>query len=234
MDIYDELEQLVPQERKEAFLRLSRQLKEYGDHNPELLRIVEAMGFLSLYTHELPKRLSDTITQARAQLTTELRSLHTAQVAGLSGIHDELHKQVTALHEVAQRANSLARQLSFPDVDKIRAVTEGNAQTAHAIASAATTISERLAVNRLWHLVVIAGLTALYFAGGAWFVWNDHYNLQKNIYEHVSARTKDSVERLLADYGKQHLDNLKALTATGVRGPVGRDNRSGGTGLVLP
>lgn len=109
MDIYDELEQLVPQERKEAFLRLSRQLKEYGDHNPELLRIVEAMGFLSLYTHELPKRLSDTITQARAQLTTELRSLHTAQVAGLSGINDELHKQVTALHEVAQSANSLAR-----------------------------------------------------------------------------------------------------------------------------
>jgi hypothetical protein len=46
---FDELEQLVPQERKEAFLRLSRQLKEYGDHNPELLRIVEAMGFLSLY-----------------------------------------------------------------------------------------------------------------------------------------------------------------------------------------
>src|SRR5260221_1105550 len=74
MDIYDELEQLVPQERKEAFLRLSRQLKEYGDHNPELLRIVEAMGFLSLYTHELPKRLSDTITQARAQLSASLSS----------------------------------------------------------------------------------------------------------------------------------------------------------------
>ena len=36
MDIYDELEQLVPQERREAFLRLSRQLKEFGDHNPEL------------------------------------------------------------------------------------------------------------------------------------------------------------------------------------------------------
>ena len=58
MDIYDELEQLVPQERKEAFLRVARQLKEFGEHNPELLRIVEAMGFLSLYTAELPKRLS--------------------------------------------------------------------------------------------------------------------------------------------------------------------------------
>jgi hypothetical protein len=230
MDIYDELEQLVPQERKEAFLRLSRQLKEYGDHNPELLRIVEAMGFLSLYTHELPKRLSDTITQARAQLTTELRSLHTAQLAGLSGVNDELHKQVTVLHEVAQSANSLARQLSFPDVDKIRAITEGNAQTAHAIAS---TISQRLAVNRLWHLVVIAGLTALYFAGGAWFVWNDHHNLQKTIYEHVAARTRDAIERLQPDYVKQHLDNLKALVDTGVRVSVERDSVSGDTVLFL-
>jgi hypothetical protein len=233
MDIYDELEQLVPQERKEAFLRLSRQLKEYGDHNPELLRIVEAMGFLSLFTHELPKRLSDTITQARAQLTTELRSLHTAQLAGLSGINDELHKEVTALHEVAQSANSLARQLSFPDVDKIRAITEGNALTAHAIASAATAISRRLAVNRLWHLFVIVGLTALYFAGGAWFVWNDHHNLQKTIYEHVAARTKDAIERLQPDYVKQHLDNLKALVDTGVRVSVERDSDSGDTVLFL-
>ena len=54
MDIYDELEQLVPQERKEAFLRVARQLKEFGEHNPELLRIVEAMGFLSLYTQSFP------------------------------------------------------------------------------------------------------------------------------------------------------------------------------------
>jgi hypothetical protein len=233
MDIYDELEQLVPQERKEAFLRLSRQLKEYGDHNPALLRIVEAMGFLSLYTHELPKRLSDTITQARAQLTTELRSLHTAQVAGLSGINDELHKQVTALHEVAQSANSLARQFSFPGVDKIRAITESNAQTAHAIASAATTTSRRLAVNRLWHLVVIAGLTALYFAGGAWFVWNDHHSLQKTIYEHVAARTKDAIERLQPDYINQHLSNLKALLDTGVSISVERDHLSGDTVLFF-
>ena len=54
MDIYDQLEQLVPQERKEDFLRLSRQLKEYGDHNAELLRIIEAMGFLSLTPHSFP------------------------------------------------------------------------------------------------------------------------------------------------------------------------------------
>jgi hypothetical protein len=233
MDIYDELEQLVPQERKEAFLRLSRQLKEYGDHNPELLRIVEAMGFLSLYTHELPKRLSDTITQAQAQLRSELRSLNLAQLTGLTSVNDELHKRVTALYEATQSANSLACQASFPDADKIRAITDGNAQTAYAIASAAATISQRLAVNRLWHLVVIAGLTALYFAGGAWFVWNDHHNLQKTIYEHVAARTKDAIERLQPDYVKQHLDNLKALVDTGVRVSVERDSVSGDTVLFL-
>jgi hypothetical protein len=75
MDIYDQLEKLVPQERKEDFLRLSRQLKEYGDHNPELLRIVEAMGFLSLYTEKLPERVSDAIEHAQAQLVTELKAL---------------------------------------------------------------------------------------------------------------------------------------------------------------
>jgi hypothetical protein len=75
MDIYDQLEKLVPQERKEDFLRLSRQLKEYGDHNPELLRIVEAMGLLSLYTEKLPERVSDAIEHAQAQLATELKAL---------------------------------------------------------------------------------------------------------------------------------------------------------------
>ena len=46
LDIYDDLEHLVPAERRDAFLRLSRQIKEYGDHNPELLRLVEVMGLL--------------------------------------------------------------------------------------------------------------------------------------------------------------------------------------------
>ena len=58
LDIYDDLEHLVPAERRDAFLRLSRQIKEYGDHNPELLRLVEVMGFLSLYTNDLPKRIA--------------------------------------------------------------------------------------------------------------------------------------------------------------------------------
>src|SRR5260370_30489655 len=83
MDIYDELEQLVPQERKEAFLRLSRQLKEYGDHNPELLRIVEAMGFLSLYTEKLSERVSDVIEHARTQLAAELKALQVEHLSAL-------------------------------------------------------------------------------------------------------------------------------------------------------
>ena len=233
MDIYDELEQLVPQERKETFLRLSRQLKEYGDHNPELLRIVEAMGFLSLYTEKLPERLSDTIAQAQAQLTAQLRALYAAQLAGLTAVNDALHKDLTALHEAARDANSPARQLSFPDVNKIKAATESNAKTAQAIADVVSTINRRLAVNRLWRLIVIAGLGTLYFAGGAWFVWNDHHNLQKTIYEHVAARTKDAIERLQPDYIKQHLDNLKAFLDTGVRVSVERDSVSGDTVLFL-
>src|SRR5260221_5736323 len=109
MDVYDELGKLVPQERKEDFLRLSRQLKEYGEHNPELLRIVEAMGFLSLYTEKLPERLTDVIFQAQTQLRTELRSLHTAQLAGLSVVNDELHKQISVLDESAPSAKAIAR-----------------------------------------------------------------------------------------------------------------------------
>jgi hypothetical protein len=83
MDIYDQLEQLVPPERKEDFLRLSRQLKEYGDHNPELLRIVEAMGFLSLYTEKLPERVGVAIEHARAQLAAELKALQAEHLSAL-------------------------------------------------------------------------------------------------------------------------------------------------------
>jgi hypothetical protein len=112
-------------------------------------------------------------------------------------------------------------------------MTESNAQTAKAIARAATAISRRLTVHRLWHLIVLIGLIILYFAGGAWFVWNDHHNLQRTIYEQVAARTRDAIERLQPDYIKQHLDNLKALVDTGVRVSVERDNVSGDTVLFL-
>jgi hypothetical protein len=227
------LPSLVPQERKEAFLRLSRQLKEFGDHNPELLRIVEAMGFLSLYTEHLPQRLTAGIAGARAQLTAELKALHAAQLNSLAGANDQLQKHVAALHAAGQSAQSLATQLSFPDVDKIRATVESNSQTAQTVANAASTISQRLAVNRIWHLIIIAGLGILYFIGGAWFVWNDHHNVQRTIYEHVAARTKDAIERLQPDYIKQHLGNLKALLDTGVSISVERNQLFGDTVLFF-
>jgi hypothetical protein len=85
----------------------------------------------------------------------------------------------------------------------------------------------------LWHLIVLIGLVILYFAGGAWLVWNDHRNLQRTIYEHVAVRTKDAIERLQPDYIKQHLDTLKALVDTGVRVSVERDSVSGDTVLFL-
>ncbi|MBV8417824.1 MAG: hypothetical protein JO251_21720, partial [Verrucomicrobia bacterium] len=171
MDIYDQLEQLVPQERKEDFLRLSRQLKEYGDHNPELLRIVEAMGFLSLYTEKLPERISDAIEHAEAHLAGELKALH-------------------AEHLTALRAFNANR---------------------------------RLIKTRPRHLLVIVGVGILYFAGGACFVWNDHRAIQKTVYEHVAARTKDAIARLQPDYIREHLENLKAFLDTGIRVSVERD-----------
>ena len=181
MDIYDQLEQLVPQERKEEFLRLSRQLKEYGDHNPELLRIVEAMGFLSLYTHKLPERVSVAIEHARAQLAAELKAL----------------------------------------------------QAEHLSALRAFNVNQRLIKPRPRHLLVIVGLGILCFAGGACFVWNDHHAIQKTIYEHVAARTKDAIARLQPDYIREHLENLKAFLDTGIRVSVERDNVSGDTVLRL-
>jgi hypothetical protein len=181
MDIYDQLEKLVPQERKEDFLRLSRQLKEYGDHNPELLRIVEAMGLLSLYTEKLPERVSDAIEHAQAQLVTELKALQGEHLSALRAFNGNL----------------------------------------------------RLTKARPSHLLVIVGLGILYFAGGACFVWNDHHAIQKTIYEHVAARTKDAIARLQPDYIREHLENLKAFLDTGIRVSVERDNVSGDAVLRL-
>ncbi|MBV8417602.1 MAG: hypothetical protein JO251_20570 [Verrucomicrobia bacterium] len=181
MDIYDQLEQLVPQERKEDFLRLSRQLKEYGDHNPELLRIVEAMGFLSLYTEQLPKRVSDAIEHSRAQLATELKALRVEHLSALSAFN----------------------------------------------------VNQPLIKPRHRHLLFIVALSILCFAGGACFIWNDHHTIQKTIYEHVAARTKDAIARLQPDYIREHLENLKAFLDTGIRVSVERDNLSGDTVLRL-
>jgi hypothetical protein len=194
VDIYDDLEHLVPAERRDAFLRLSRQIKEYGDHNPELLRLVEVMGFLSLYTDDLPKRIAVEID----------RGLGAFQAANTA---------------CADRRAATA----FADADKIKAAIEDNAKTAQAITSAAITISRRLAAIRRWDLV-IAGLGLLYFIGGAWFVWNDHRVVQKTIYQQVALHTKDALERLQSEYIREHLDTLKALVNTGVTVSVVRDS----------
>jgi hypothetical protein len=195
VDIYEDLEPLVPPERRDAFLRLSRQIKEYGDHNPELLRLVEVLGFLSLYTNDLPKRIAVEID----------RGLAAFQAAN------------TAYPDM-RRATALA------DADKIKAAIEDTAKTARAIAGAASTISERLAVIRRSHLLVICGLGLLYFIGGAWLVWNDHRAVQKTIYQQVALHTKDALERLQSDYIKEHLDTLKALVDTGVTVSVMHDS----------
>lgn len=42
-DIFDELERIVPLEQRDEFLRLARELRDYGGDNPEL-RIVEGLN----------------------------------------------------------------------------------------------------------------------------------------------------------------------------------------------
>ncbi len=206
LDIYDDLEHLVPAERRDAFLRLSRQIKEYGDHNPELLRLVEVMGFLSLYTNDLPKRIAVEID----------RGLAAFQVANtgrpdIRAATTQLHAQLTTLQNTVDSAKTVAEHLTLADADKIKAAIQGNAKTAEAI-----TISRRLAAIRRWDLLVIAGLGLLYFIGGAWFVWNDHRAVQKTIYQQVALHAKDALERLQSEYIKEHLDTLKAFVNTGV------------------
>jgi hypothetical protein len=233
MDIYDELEAIVPQERKEAFLRLARTLKEFGDHNPELLRIVETMGFLSLYTADLPRRLNDTLAQAQVQLTTELKALHTDHVTSLSALNGQLQSHVAALRAAAQKLISLAQQLTFPDAEKIKAATENNTQTAQAIVAAAGTFNHRLATFRLWHLILIAVLGVLYFASGTWFVWRDHRSVQHLIYEHVAARTADALARIQPESLRQHVGDLKELLDLGVHFSIAHDTKNGDTVLTL-
>jgi hypothetical protein len=229
MDIYDELEQLVPQERKEAFLRVARQLKEYGQHNPELLRIVEAMGFLSLYTAELPKRLNNTFAEAQTQFVSELKALHAHQ-ASLSA---DVDKKATALQQAVQNADVFARQLNFPDADKIKAAAESNAATAQTIANAAGVINRRLSTLRGWHLIIFAVVALLYFAGGAWFVRWDHHRVQSEIYERVAARTVQALQRIQPDELRQHVQLLKDLLDLGVHFSLSHDTVSGDVVLTL-
>jgi hypothetical protein len=221
LDIYDDLEHLVPAERRDAFLRLSRQIKEYGDHNPELLRLVEVMGFLSLYTNDLPKRIAVEIDRGLAAS----QATNTA-CADMRAATTQLCTQLTTLQNTVDSAKAVAEHLALAlaDADKIKAAIEDNAKTAQAITSAASTISRRLAAIRRWDLLVIAGLGLLYFIGGAWFVWNDHRAVQNTIYQQVTLHTKDGLERLQSEYIKEHLGSLKAFVNTGVTVSVVHDS----------
>ena len=153
VDIYDDLEHLVPAERRDAFLRLSRKIKEYGDHNPELLRLVEVMGFLSLYTNDLPKRIADEIDRGLAAFRAT-----DAAWADMCAASAHLRTELTTLQTTIESAKAIVEQLTLGDADKIKAAIEDNAKTAQAITSAVSTISRRLAAIRRWDLVVIAGL----------------------------------------------------------------------------
>jgi len=219
LDIYDDLEQLVPAERRDAFLRLSRQLKEYGDHNPELLRLVEVMGFLSLYTNDLPKRIA-------VEIDRGLAASHAANTAcpEMRAATTQLCTQLTTLQKTVDSAKTVAEHLTLADADKIKAAIEDNVKTAQAITSTAIAISRRLAAIRRWDLLVFAGLGLLYFIGGAWFVWNDHRAVQKTIYQQVALHTEDALERLQSEYIEEHLDTLKAFVNTGVTVSVLRDS----------
>jgi hypothetical protein len=214
LDIYDDLEHLVPAERRDAFLRLSRQIKEYGDHNPELLRLVEVMGFLSLYTNDLPKRIA-------VEIDRGLAAFHAANMAcpDMRAATTQLRAQLTTLQNTLDSAKTVAEHLTLADADKIEAAIEHNAKAAQAI-----TISRRLAAIRQWHLPVIAALGLLYFIGGAWFAWNEHRAIQKTIYQKVVLQTKDALGRLQPDYIKEHLDTLKAFVNTGVTVSVVHDS----------
>ena len=233
MDIYDELEQLVPQDRKEAFLRVARQLKEYGEHNPELLRIVEAMGFLSLYTAELPRRLSNTFAEAQTQFLSELKALHAHQASTQVSLSADVDKKAAALQQAVQNADFFARQLNFPNADKIKAAAESNAATAQTIANAAGVINRRLSTLRCWHLIIFAMIALLYFAGGAWFVRWDHQRVQSEIYERVAARTAQALQRIQPDELRQHVQLLKDLVDLGVHFSLSHDTVSGDVVLTL-
>jgi hypothetical protein len=125
LDIYDDLEHLVPAERRDAFLRLSRQVKEYGDHNPELLRLVEVMGFLSLYTNDLPKRIAVEIDRG----LTAFQAVNTAYL-DMRASTTQLCTQLTTLQNTVDSAKAVAEQRALADADKIKAASESNAKTA--------------------------------------------------------------------------------------------------------
>jgi hypothetical protein len=182
---------------------------------------------------QIPKKINEAIVSAQAAIVKELNALHTQHLTSLAGHNADLDNNLTALNDAVQRVDSLARQLTFPDADKIKAAAESNGNTAQTIASAANTIDRSLSALRVWHLIVIAALAILYFAGGAWFVWRDHRHVQSEIYERVAARTAQALARIQPAELQQHVRDLKALLDLGVHFSLSHDTNNGDVVLTL-
>jgi hypothetical protein len=173
---------------------------------------------------QVPEAIKTTTASVQAVLANELKTLYTLAAA-------DLRNNVAALHDAAHCVNSTTRQISLPDTETIKAATESNAQTAQTIVKALSTFNQRLSALQRWRVTVFGLVAVLYFVGGAWFVWRDHHDLQKTIYEHVALRTRDAIDRL--QYLKEHIEEVKPFLDTGVRVSVVRDSVSGDTVLFF-
>ena len=182
---------------------------------------------------QVPNKINEAISSAQAAILKELNALHTQHMTGLSGLNAEFYNKVTALRDAVQNADFFARQLNFPDADKIKAAAESNAATAQTITNAAGVINRRLSTLRGWHLIIFAVVALLYFAGGAWFVRWDHHRVQSEIYERVAARTAQALQRIQPDELRQHVQLLKDLLDLGVHFSLSHDTVSGDVVLTL-
>lgn len=91
-DIFNDLERIIPEGRREEFLRLARDLRDYGRDNPELLHLIEAIGLTSLYTESLPARVATVID---------------SRIATLGQIGAPFADQLARIEEAARRAERL-------------------------------------------------------------------------------------------------------------------------------
>jgi hypothetical protein len=182
---------------------------------------------------QVPNKIDAAVASAQVALVKELKALHTQHLTNMAGLNAEVGKKLTDLAAALKSADSLASKLSFPDADKIKAAAESNAQTAQAIANAASVINRHLAAFRVWHLIVFAVVAILYFAGGAWLVQRDHHRVQSTIYQHVAARTTQALARIQPDELRQHVQALKDLLDLGVYFSLSHDIASGDVVLTL-
>lgn len=131
MDIYDELERIVPLEYKDDFLRVSRELRDYGEHNPELLRFVEVVGLTSLYTEKLPARIAqefetaaDVFEAASRTASGQIEAVIKAADKHLQTVlQSEQQLQKTVKDLEAEHRATLKTILGATD-DRLRAVLE--------------------------------------------------------------------------------------------------------------